>query len=297
MHQVISGLNFALLFCALGAIAEAQTITDVTLEVFDREAKISYVLTGTPGKSYEIEVFISSDGGTTFFKPHTIRGAVGVVSEQGHLFAIWDVIADVENFLAENCVAKVKATEFETPGEALSRIFTGSERMKENVNGIALLAGVEETDFLSDTYKSQVDAGNISANLGYWGGIRYTLLPFMVSAQVKGQDFDVRVSTSTSVTAQELGIDAEASIFVLPLTQFFLPSVGGGYRFATLSLNPEGGSKTVVSTSALYVEIGTTMQLSNSIGISGILRRSVGITTRAWQEWSIALFYHPANHK
>ena len=87
------------------ATASAQTVTNVTAEQVDKTIHVLYDL----DKQADITLFLSTDGGNTYTKLYRVSGDVGSGISAGHKTIIWDVLEEMEKFVGDNIVFKVKA--------------------------------------------------------------------------------------------------------------------------------------------------------------------------------------------
>ena len=121
-----------LLFLAAVGTAKAQQIQNVAATQEGKTIVVSYDLTdNTSGSTYDVELYCSTDGGSTFGKPlSAVRGDAGKEIKPGASRRIsWDVLADREKLTGNRIVFEVRARTTDQTGIAMVFVKGGTFTM------------------------------------------------------------------------------------------------------------------------------------------------------------------------
>lgn len=121
-----------LLFLAAVGTAKAQQIQNVAATQEGKTIVVSYDLTdNTSGSTYDVELYCSTDGGSTFGKPlSAVRGDAGKEIKPGASRRIsWDVLADREKLTGNRIVFEVRARTTDQTGIAMVFVKGGTFMM------------------------------------------------------------------------------------------------------------------------------------------------------------------------
>lgn len=103
-NLLISVWVFACLLLSVETLT-AQTVSNVNAEQVGNTIHITYDL----DKATDISVFVSTDGGNTYWMLNRVSGDVGKIVGPGHKTIVWDVLEEQERLVGDNFVFKVKA--------------------------------------------------------------------------------------------------------------------------------------------------------------------------------------------
>jgi hypothetical protein len=151
IHNLILSLPLAL---ALALPSLAQQISTPRFTQSGKQILIYYDLSGTAGKTYEIQVFLSQDGGSTFTGPlQKVSGAVGKNISPGTGKTItWDVLAERDKLEGE-VLFEIRLAASQTSVSTVYNPKTGKTWMDRNLGASRVAAGSTDSEAYGDLYQ------------------------------------------------------------------------------------------------------------------------------------------------
>jgi hypothetical protein len=283
----------------------AQTVEDVSFNLgADSTVQISYFLK-IPNESRPVwvSVEVSTNGGGTFATPRSVSGDVGEVYRSGSKYISWDALNDFDRIETERFMVRVTAKPEETVTGVLGDLFFGSTRVREHVGGWTLYASGYEVILKNPYFRGLEATGLTRDRYAYGGGLRFTYLPFVFDVNGFYRQFRLATITVPNATPRQFGCNISSAVTILPLWQYLIPHVGGGYQISQvlLELDTPLGERHVVSTSAPFLSAGVSIALTRGFVVAGEYRQSFSFTRedverlRGWKQWSVTAGIHFGN--
>lgn len=292
-------------FVFLSPCALSQGVKSVSFETtYDDMIEVKYyLLTEEDNPVHNVRIFVSEDGGFSFFEARSVTGDVGNVDGSGWRFARWDVLNDRESLETTRCVVKVVASGTRGIGDFVSDVFLGSSGMRRQNDGWTMWGGWNIQRFKNLEFKQAVSAENIQTEAGYNAGLRYVSLPFVVDAMYGHEEYKVTGLTAPDATIELHSLTFGVSAAVLPVIPYVVPTVGAGYQVSWLEASAGGTGDKIptASISSPFWQVGLNIPLTPGLVIGGNYRDSVPIeslskgTGRGWYQWSLSAGFHFGN--
>lgn len=259
---------------ACSGIAFSQVVQSVSFEINEKNnLVVDYSLSyQNPELVFDVSLFMSSDGGSSFFQAKSVLGDLSAVSGSGPKRITWDVFADVDVFVGKACIAKVVAKEIHTIGEVVRNMLFGSDETKEFVNSAFIHVGWQKVTFQNSVFKSDG---------GFEIGFRYISLPVMI--EVDG--FLQRFSSSGGLEVGHTGINSSAS-FCLAISKYVTPAAGLGYQASALYIGSSYGTEATsqVATNGVFYTVSAQINLSEVFKVGYEYKSSIGLGSKQWNQ-------------
>jgi hypothetical protein len=283
----------------------AQGVQSVVFEkTYGDKIEVRYYLVSAEvDQVYFVRLQFSEDGGISFSDAMSVSGDVGRVLGSGWKTVQWDALADRESIETNRLVVKVVASGARNLGGVFSDVFLGSSSVRHQNNGMTFWGGLSVYRFKNPVFKSALALQNITTKAGYGAGLRYVYLPILIDAAYAQEDYEVSEHSVSKTTVRLHAISMGASVAVLPLLRYIVPTVGGGYQVAWLESDAggTGGKTTVASVSAPYWEVGLNVPVTPGLVLGGCYREALSMASlsrgpqRAWYQWSLSAGFHVGN--
>jgi hypothetical protein len=239
----------------------------------DQKMTVSYFFDPAlnPGQ-YTISLSISADGGSTYFSPKSIGGALGKKGVPGRNTIEWDIFSDVDELVGDVQV-KVEAQAHQNPLKKVfsiargkkapkssfrRRILTPSYKKTESTDGIGAFVGVPWFNFSNDTYRANIENDLISHTFEFLGvGLTYISLPRQLNLSYSMHAFEYEYESSYSWddyknVAVYQAVDIEYLHSPLPNIPFVTPFLGLGFSLGEITTGSIDNAGEGLSTSDLY---------------------------------------------
>jgi|GEM_PF-2486661 hypothetical protein len=302
----------------INTIAQSQAVQNVTFRATQSNAiEVLYNFSPvTEVAIYEVQLYISSDGGDSYFTPRTMQGDVGNVSRSGSKRIIWNVFSDVDNFEGEQCVVKITAERIRTMEERASNIsdffFSASYETEDYVGKDGFHIGFMSTGFENNDFENAVNDSIIKRIFGLELGGKFYDLPFtgdlncfLYLFEVPAQNFyHPFLPKDSTVSIIHVGLNYSYSVNIFPSLKYVVPSVGLGYQLSSLitgnllsSSTKDTGS--IAVTSSLFVTVGFAFNIWENIALGIDYRAAIATNNTGLKQlfvlekrkWNQAYFY------
>lgn len=277
----LSSIYFVLTLISIGwSTALSQVVDLVSFKpVGEDKIVVDYYLDNSkPYQSFDVALFMSNNGGKTFFLARAVVGDVGLVSGRGSKRITWDVFSDVDAFQGEACIAKVVAKEVHSVKEVASNVFFGSEEVKRFVNGTYFHGGWQKSVFLNSLFRP---------NSGFEIGIKFVTLPLVIEADGFYQTFSPNPgSAPNKEEVKYTGMNLSLGLSLLPVSQYITPSVGLGYQASALYTGSSYGDESTsqVATNAVFWTVAGQINLGAGWSLGSEYKNSIGVGNKRWNQ-------------
>ena len=232
---------FVLITTLFANLLGRDVVDNVSFEIYESsdmtQMSIYYTLNPENYESnYKIKVYISSDGGKTWFSPKTIIGDIGRQKISGSKVIAWDIFADRDE-LEGNIQVKVIAKNIMSFKRHISNATYISPSKKENNFLLHIYFSSAKTSFRNSTFKTKIKKGIINRKNGYSIGIRGHFLPSMVDMGISYEQLsEDGVDNNYAMNLIALYFSYSKPFFAdkyEPITPF----AGLGYQLSGISLS------------------------------------------------------------